>query len=164
MKAKYYMARISNGQTIKQTNYQKVKKLKYSGTLVFKQISIMSHNITNLITINKTDKKVWVVVTATPGDKKQEKEISGKIIKHKDLQIEGEQRWQKEEKAVPIVISTLDAIPKHMEHHLNTIGINKTKVNFTWNSLHPEAVYKNVKPRLHIWQIVQPTIINNKKK
>ena len=80
----------------------------------------------DLTIVDKKDKKVWTVDIAIPRDCRIEEKELEKITKYKDLQIEVEQLWQKKAKIVPIVIGTLDVIPKHLEHHWNTIGIDKS--------------------------------------
>ena len=57
----------------------------------------------------------------------EEKEFE-KISKYKDLQIEIEWLWRKKAKVVPIVIGTFGAIPKNLESHLNSIGVDKIAV------------------------------------
>lgn len=83
----------------------------------------LAHNTPDLTVVEK--KQVWIIDVAIPGDSRVEEKQLEKITKYKDLQIEVERLWQKKAKVVPVVIGALGAIPKDLEHHLNTLGVDQ---------------------------------------
>ena len=62
---------------------------------------------------------------AIPGDSRIENKQVEKISKYQDLRIEVERLWEKKATVVPVVVGALGAIPKDLEKHLRTLGLDK---------------------------------------
>ena len=83
----------------------------------------LAHNIPDITVVEK--KQVWLVDVAIPGDSRiQQKEVE-KITKYQDLKIEVERLWERKAMVVPVVIGALEAIPRGLTKHLNTLGLDK---------------------------------------
>jgi hypothetical protein len=83
----------------------------------------LAHNIPDITVVEK--KQVWLIDVAIPGDSRiQQKEVE-KITKYQDLKIEVERLWQKKAAVVPVVIGALGAIPRDLEKHLKTLGLDR---------------------------------------
>lgn len=83
----------------------------------------LAHNIPDITVVEK--KQVWLVDVAIPGDSRIEQKEIEKITKYQDLKIEVERLWEKKATVVPVVIGALGAIPRDLEKHLKTLGLDR---------------------------------------
>ena len=83
----------------------------------------LAHNIPDITVVEKT--QVWLIDVAIPGDSRIENKQVEKISKYQDLRIEVERLWEKKATVVPVVVGALGTIPKDLEKHLKTLGLDK---------------------------------------
>ena len=67
--------------------------------------------------------EIWIIDVAIPGDGRIEEKELEKISKYQDLKIEIERLWKKQATVVPVVIGSLDAIPRDLRNYLRMIGL-----------------------------------------
>ena len=70
-------------------------------------------------------KQVWLIDVTIPGDSRINQEEVEKTTKCLDLNVEVERLWEKKATVVPMVIGALGAIPRELEKHLKTLGLDK---------------------------------------
>ena len=69
-------------------------------------------------------KQVWLIDVAIPGDSRIELKEQEKLTKYQDLKIEVERLWEKKATVVPVVVGALGAVPKQLQYHLKTLGLD----------------------------------------
>jgi hypothetical protein len=83
----------------------------------------LAHNIPDITVVER--KQVWIIDVSIPGDSRIEQKEMEKITKYQDLRIEVERIWEKRATVVPVVIGALGAIPRDLQKHLETLGLDK---------------------------------------
>ena len=82
----------------------------------------LPHNIPDITVVEP--KQVWLIDVAIPGDSRIEQKEQEKLSRYQDLKIEVARLWERKATVVPVVVGALGAIPKQLEYHLNTLGLN----------------------------------------
>ena len=89
----------------------------------------------DLVVVDKKERNCKIIDFAVAGDSRTEEKEKDKIAKHQDLARELQNIWHVKVKIIPLVVGSLDALPKQFGNRLERIGINSTssKGSFTWS-------------------------------
>ena len=77
----------------------------------------------DLVVVDKKKRTCKIVDFAVPGDSRIKEKEKEKIEKYQDLRRELQKIWNVKVKIIPLVVSSLGAIPKQFGNRLKEIGI-----------------------------------------
>ena len=77
----------------------------------------------DLVAVDKKERICKVIDFAVPGDSMIEEKEKGKIEKYQELGRKLQKIWNVKVKIIPLVVGSLDAIPKQFGNRLKQIGI-----------------------------------------
>ena len=77
----------------------------------------------DLVVVDKKERSCKIIDFAVPGDSRIEEKEKDKIEKYQDLGRELQKIWNVEVKIIPLVVGSLDAIPKQFGNRLKQVGI-----------------------------------------
>ena len=77
----------------------------------------------DLVVVDKKERSCKITDFAIPGDSRIEEKEKDKIEKYQDLGRELQKIWNVKVKIIPLVVSSLGAIPKQFGNRLKQIGI-----------------------------------------
>ena len=77
----------------------------------------------DLVVVDKEKRTCKIVDFAVPGDSRIKEKEKEKIEKYQDLRRELQKIWNVKVKIIPLVVSSLGAIPKQFGNRLKEIGI-----------------------------------------
>ena len=76
-----------------------------------------------MVVVDKKERSCKIIDFAVPGDSRIEEKEKDKIEKYQDLGRELQKIWNVKVKIIPLVVSSLGAIPKQFGNRLKQIGI-----------------------------------------
>ena len=77
----------------------------------------------DLVVVDKKDRSCKIIDFAVPGDSRIEEKEKDKIENYQDLGRELQKIWNIKVKIMPLVVASLDALPKQFDNRLKQIGI-----------------------------------------
>ena len=85
----------------------------------------------DLVLVDNNERSCKIIDLAVPGDSRIEENEKDKIEKYQDLGRELQKIWNVKVKIIPLVVGSLDAIPKQFGNRLKQIGITAAQVQKT---------------------------------
>ena len=99
----------------------------------------------DLFVADKKERSCKIIDFAVPEDSRIEEQEKDKIEKYQDLGRELQKIWNVKVKIIPLVVSSLGAIPKQLVNRLKQIGIKAgTAQNQKTVFLRPARILRNV--------------------
>ena len=80
-----------------------------------------------MVVVDKKERSCKIIDFAVPGDSRIEEKEKDKIEKYQDLGREIQKIWNVKVKIIPLVVSSLGAMPKQFGNRLKQIGITARK-------------------------------------
>ena len=84
---------------------------------------VIEARIPDMVVVDKKGRSCKITNFAVPGDSRIEEKEKDKIEKYQDLRKELQKIWNVKVKIIPLVVSSLGAIPKQFGNRLKQIGI-----------------------------------------
>ena len=87
------------------------------------QTDVIEARRPDLVVVDKKERSCKIIDFAVSGDSRIEEKEKDKIEKYQDLRRELQKIWKVKVKIIPLVVGSLDAIPKQFSNRLKQIDI-----------------------------------------